>query len=395
MNLPLTNTKCHVSRIRRHEAIPSPDIFPLPSHAKDVYPTNRTTAYQITCDQLRNSIALKTDETAILHGDSLALIKNVPTNSIDLILTDPPYHSTKKQNIYGDAEFADDSAFVDWISEYVNEWYRVLKPNGSLYLFCSSDMAPYLYVAMSKRMNMHGTITWTKPNEPGYDGWKQKMKKTALRRWYPHSERIIFCSPAFDGNLKRSPFGMFLKSCRKICGLTSNQLTELAGAYGRVNNGGAVSNWETGRNIPSRDQYRKMCDAFLATQHIKHMPAYEDVIRAFSIDPSKVFTDIWDFMNVRQYRGKHPAEKPLDMLRHIIETSTYPGDVVMDCFAGSGSTNIAAMETRRHSIGIEIEEKWVDYSVQRIKRQALIDDTKKLFSIERPRTIGDLPLFSK
>lgn len=391
-----------LSKLERNNAKPETNvtplasgIFPLPSSADEIYPANRSFAFKRICASLKGSISFQSSETAIVHGDSLALLKTIPDDSIDLVLTDPPYHSTKKQNIYGDADFSDDSAFIDWISEYVEEWYRVLKPNGSLYLFCSSDMAPYLYVAMSKRMNMHGTITWTKPNEPGYDGWKQKMKKTALRRWYPHSERIIFCSPAFDGNLKRSPFGMFLRACRKLCELTSNQLTELTGAYGRVNNGGAVSNWETGRNIPSREQYRKICGAFLDTGNLAHMPAYEDVIRAFSIDPAKPFTDVWDFMNVRQYRGKHPAEKPLDMLRHMIETSTYPGDVVLDCFSGSGSTNVAAMETGRRSVGIEIEEKWVDYSAHRIKQMISKGLSVVDREVDKPRGTEDLPLFSK
>ena len=211
-------------------------------------------------------------------------------------------------------------------------------------------------------MNMHNVITWTKPNEPGYDGWKQKMKKTALRQWYPHTERIIVCSPAQDGNLKKSPFGLFLKDCRKKCELSSNELTEVIGAYGRVNNGGAVSNWETGRNIPSRDQYSKMCAAFTATGKIERMPAYEDVIRAFNVDPSKPFTDVWDHMNVRQYKGKHPAEKPQDLLKLIISTSSYEGDIVLDCFNGSGSTMLAAYDLNRRSIGIEIDEKWIDYA---------------------------------
>src|SRR5690606_36655022 len=102
------------------------------------------------------------------------------------------------------------------------------------------DVAPLLYVALSKEYDVQSMITWTKPNEPGYDGWRQKMKKTSLRRWYPHTERIIFTAPAIDGNLKRAPFGHFLKTCRLQSGLTSNQLTEMTGPYGKVNNGGAV-----------------------------------------------------------------------------------------------------------------------------------------------------------
>ena len=387
MNQPVKQTRVEVDSFE--------STFELSETNNDFYPNNRPTAYNRLCDSLIDDIKFQTPQTAIVHGDSLEVLKRLPSHTVDLVLTDPPYHSTKKANIYGDADFAHDDEFRDWVKAYVLEWKRILKPNGSLYLFCSSDMAPYLYTDMASMMNMHGIITWSKPNEPGYDGWKQKMKKTSLRRWYPHTERIIFCSPAIEGNLHRSPFATFLRDCRKRAGLSSNMLTELVGAYGKVNNGGAVSNWETGRNIPSRDQYEKIRNALVSTGAIKLMPPYEDVIRAFNIDPSRPFIDVWDFMNVRQYKGKHPAEKPQDMLRHIIQTSSYPKDVVLDCFSGSGATNIAALATDRYSIGIEIEDKWVDYSIGKIKQcSASQDQNNASQSIKETPNDKGLPLFS-
>ncbi|PHO04187.1 XRE family transcriptional regulator [Rhodobacteraceae bacterium 4F10] len=341
--------------------------FKLPQCKNDVYPQNRGIAFDALKRAIGREAPYCTDSGLLVQGDSLQLVKQMPDNSVDLILTDPPYHTTKKANIYGDSSFTDNQEYLSWIDEYMMEWRRVLRPNGTIYLFCSSEMAPFIYVQASSTMNMHNIITWTKPNEPGYDGWKQKMKKTALRQWYPHSEKIVVCSPASEGNLRRSPFGLFLKACRRKCEMSSNLLTEVTGAYGKVNNGGAVSNWETGRNIPSRDQYLKICDAFIATGHISIMPAYEDVIRAFNIDPQLPFTDAWDHMNVRQYRGKHPAEKPLDLLELVISTSSYPGDIVLDCFNGSGSTMIAAKKLNRRAVGVEIEEKWVTYAVDSLE----------------------------
>jgi site-specific DNA-methyltransferase (adenine-specific) len=371
--------------------------FELPQSVDDIYPRNRAHAFSSIRDALRNDEAFSGDAISLSSGDALACLPKMPADSVDLVLVDPPYHSTKKENIYGDADFAHDDHFVEWIEGLAREWKRVLRPNGALYLFCSSDMAPFLYVALSKEYNVQSMITWAKPNEPGYDGWRQKMKKTSLRRWYPHTERIIFAAPATDGNLKRAPFGHFLKSCRFQCGLTSNQLTEMTGAYGKVNNGGAVSNWETGRNIPSREQYAKICSAFHSTGHIRLMPAYEDVIRAFNVDPKEPFIDVWDFMNVRQYRGKHPAEKPQDMLRHIIRTSSYEGDVVLDCFAGSGSTLAAASSLGRKAVGIEIEDRWVAYAAQFIKTTSdvRLEREKELSAQEITVASAALPLFAE
>ncbi len=300
-------------------------------------------------------------------GDSLEIIKSIPSNSISLILTDPPYHSTKKKNITGDTDFNSDKEFIDWIGSYAEEWHRILRPNGSIYMFCSSQMSSHLEVMLSQKFNILSNIVWTKPNEPGFDGWKQKMKKDSLRQWYPHSERIIFAAPAIEGNLHRSYFANFLREQRKISGLSGHQLTELTGAYGKINHGGAVSNWETGRNIPSREQYNKIIDALLNTGKIKLMPYYEDVIRAFSVNEHIEFTDIWNFPSVRSYQGKHPAEKPLEMLEHIIQSSTFNDDIVLDCFAGSGSTAIASLKLNRKTIAIELEESHFLNITKRIK----------------------------
>jgi len=146
-----------------------------------------------------------------------------------------------------------------------------------------------------------------------------------------------------------------------------HELTAIVGAHGKVNHGGAVSNWESGRNVPSREQYHKVRQALLATGKIESMPPYEDAIRFFKVDAQKQFTDVWDFPSVRPYKAKHPAEKPAAMLEHAIEATTYPGDIILDCFAGSGSTALAALKLKRRSISIEIEQKWSNEIKNRIQ----------------------------
>ena len=203
-------------------------------------------------------IDLGTESSIVVNGDSLELLNKVPDHSIALILTDPPYHSTKKRNIVGDTSFSKDSDYIEWMKKYAIEWKRVLKHNGSIFCFCSSAMSAQLQIMFSQYFNILSEITWTKPNAPGYDGWKQKMKKESLRQWYPHSERIIFMENAVDGNLFKSYFGSQLTVWRKSVKMSTIKLAEITGAYGKVNHGGAVANWEAGRNIPSREQYEKI-----------------------------------------------------------------------------------------------------------------------------------------
>lgn len=199
-----------------------------------------------------------TDEAILVNGDSLELLKKIPDHSIALVLTDPPYHSTKKSNIIGDTNFLKDSEYIEWLKKYANEWKRVLKHNGSIFCFCSSAMSAQLQIMFSEYFNVLSEIIWTKPNAPGYDGWKQKMKKESLRQWYPHSERIIFLENATEGNLFKSYFGEQLTMWRKSVKMSTIKLAELTGAYGKVNHGGAVANWEAGRNIPSKVQFKNL-----------------------------------------------------------------------------------------------------------------------------------------
>ena len=331
------------------------------------YKIDRENTFKRIKTFLDKSCKYSSENALVFHNDSLELLKKIPNQSISLILTDPPYHSTKKKNIANDTAFSSDNEFVNWMNEYSKEWRRILKTNGALYLFCSSKMSARLEVMMSERFNVLSHIVWSKPNEPGFDGWKGKMKKESLRQWYAHSERILFFEPSIKENLMRSPFGHFLRKNRIKCELSGHKLTELTGAYGKVNHGGAVSNWETGRNIPSREQYNKICIAFLSTDKIDSMPPYEDVIRPFNVNSKIEFTDVWDFYSVRPYNGKHPAEKPQDMLSHCIQSSSFENDIVLDCFAGSGSTAISAIHNNRKSISIELEDKWVNAIVSRLK----------------------------
>ncbi len=329
-------------------------------------------------EQIRRAMsAAVADETAnslVMMGDSLRLLADMPSASVSLILCDPPYHSTKKGNIYGDRAFEEDEHFLKWMEAYAVEWKRVLKSNGTVYIFCSAQMSARLEVMISGYFRPISQITWTKPNEPGYDGWKGKMNKESLRQWYPHSERILMFEHGTYGSrtaTRRSPLGQYLQDRRLEAGITSHQLTEIIGAYGKVNHGGAVSNWEAGRNIPSHEQYTKIVKALDATQNVERMFDYEDIVRPMTINGKVEFTDVWNFMSVRPFKGKHPAEKPQDMLMHMINASSYEGDIVLDCFAGSGSTGVAAIRLGRRTICMEIEEQWVKRAASEIVQARL------------------------
>ena len=139
--------------------------------------SSRAHCFQRIATALGASAQTFASRALLVEGDSLALLRKIPNHSISLILTDPPYHATKKNNIYGDTSFEGDQHYLDWMAEYAIEWKRVLRPNGSFFCFCAPEMAARLEVMFAKDFSILSQVVWTKPNKPGFDGWKQKMKK--------------------------------------------------------------------------------------------------------------------------------------------------------------------------------------------------------------------------
>lgn len=82
---------------------------------------------------------------------------------------------------------------------------------------------------------------------------------------------------------------------------------------------------------------------------------YKTLRRCFSVSALVPYTDVWTHKPVQFYPGKHPCEKPADMLKQIISASSRPGDIVADFFMGSGSTVKAAIELGRTALGVELE----------------------------------------
>jgi site-specific DNA-methyltransferase (adenine-specific) len=104
---------------------------------------------------------------------------------------------------------------------------------------------------------------------------------------------------------------------------------------------------------------------------------YEDLRRPFSVTADVPYTDVWTFPTVQHYKGKHPCEKPLAMMEHIIRASTRPGAVVLDCFAGSGATGEACLSLGREFIGIEKDPAYADQARRRL--QAVLSPAGQLF----------------
>ena len=116
------------------------------------------------------------------------------------------------------------------------------------------------------------------------------------------------------------------------------------------------------------------------------------------LNDGKQMTDVWRLPAIARWEnscGKHPTQKPLALLSRIILASTKPGGWILDPFAGSSTTGIAANLLDRKFLGIEQEQDFVDMSVARRKGiespQIFNEYRNKIHDIEKLEKIKKMP----
>jgi adenine-specific DNA-methyltransferase len=251
----------------------------------------------------------------LIWGDALEVLSNeIPDNSIDLIFADPPYNIGKDFNGLKDKwEFETD--YLEWSYTWLNLCINKLKHNGSLYLMASTQCMPYFDLYLRDRLTILSRIVWY------YDGSGVQAKKYYGSLYEP----ILYC----------------VKDKRNYTFNSSDILVEA----------------KTG-------SVRKLIDYRKSTPSV--------------YNSEKVPGNVWEFPRVR-YRmpeyEDHPTQKPISLLERIIKASSNEGDVVLDVFSGTFTTSFVAKQLNRKSIGIELQEKYVEIGLNRL--QITSDDNQE------------------
>ena len=320
----------------------------------------------------------------IVEGDCLEVMRAREADSVDLIATDPPYF--KVANEPWDHQWDNPAEFLKWIGLLCAEWQRILKPNGSLYMFASPQMAGRVECAIRERMNVLNQIIWNKGITRSGAG--SGIDVSAIRKFWPAHESIVFAEQyGADSTAKGEAgytaacndlhckvygrvFGDYLAAEIERSGVTRK---EIAALFPSRTGGltGCLSNWTLGHNCPSREQYEAIRDLlnshgrddYLRREYEDLRREYEDLRRPFNVTADVEWGDVWTF-NPPKSRS-HPCEKPLAMMRHIIKASSRPDAVVLDCFLGSGATAEAAINEGRNFIGIEINPEYAAIARER------------------------------
>ena len=311
-------------------------------------------------------------------GDSASLLTLIPDNSVDLIATDPPYFRVKEHE--WDRQWSTADAFLDWLQSLLVQFRRILKPNGSLYLFASPQMSARVECLVGELFSVLNRIVW---NKTEHRARHKGACKEALRSFFSASESIIFAEHFGADNTAKGEAG-YTKKCDDLHGFVFEPLRKYLDDERKracVPHRKVITHLQmTGHDshffssvqwkLPLEHQYNAMRSlfgpTFLERSYKDLRQQYEDLRRPFRVTSDVPYTDVWDFPTVQFYKGKHPCEKPLALMEHIITASSRPGDVVLDPFCGSGVTGIAARKHNRKFIGIERDPSWVDTACRRI-----------------------------
>ena len=116
----------------------------------------------------------------------------------------------------------------------------------------------------------------------------------------------------------------------------------------------------------------------------KHVFNYEAMKNGDWLDdeikkPNKQMRSVWQIDTPKSYEktyGKHPTQKPLELLRRIILASTNKGDLILDPFTGSSTTGIMALKLGRKFIGIDLEKEYLELSVKRFEEEFINKETQ-------------------
>ena len=340
------------------------------------------------------------DGIVLYCGRCEEILPQLETASVSLIATDPPYYRMKDE--WWDKQWDTAAGYLSWLGCLCEEWRRVLTLNGSLYCFASPDMAARVEVRIGEFFHVLNRITWAKEA-----GWQHKADKEALRSYFPASEAIIFAEQqnadsvamneaGFEAKcdeLRGSVFepirayleservraGVERKACDVACGVatmasrhyfcTSQWQLPTAEHYAalqRLFNAGGVAEF-----LRKDYEFLRKDYEFLRKDYEELRKDYEELRRPFFGSADAEYTDVWNTPTVAFRKGKHPCEKRQTMMEHIIRTSSRPGDVVLDAFAGSGTTLAAARFLGRKAIGIEVDEDLCCRIVQRLSQHCL------------------------
>jgi len=321
-----------------------------------------------------NMKTVQIGNATLILGDCMDVLPTLP--KVDAVITDPPYFGVKGDD--WDNQWRNEEDFLLWLDVVILKCADRMEDWASFYLFTSPKMNWAVEGLVRKRLVFLNSIRWQKPQ-----GWQHKQPIEALRIFQQNWEGCLFAQKCNDTDAQNQsgyeracdalhkkvyqPIGGYFKQARLAAGLNYRQI---ANSIGR--NPALYLRWEEGASLPNAADYAKCQALFPPTELRKDYEElrkdYEELRRPFIPYDPRMKSDNWVYDTVGGYFGKHPCEKPISLMAHIVGSSSRTSQTILDPFMGSGTTGVAAIQLGRKFIGIEREPKYFDIACQRIEQ---------------------------
>lgn len=323
-------------------------------------------------------IEFKDKDYVIINDDCLNAFKNIEDKSVDLILIDPPYNIGKDKKW---DKWKTVNAYVEFMGQVFKECERVLKDNGSFYFF-HNDFLQIVelqnYINKNTDFVFKQLLVWNKR----YNGSPRKyyfdnvIAGNINRNHRQLSEYCLYytfqnetgLTKIYDNKDCFKSIKEYLREERKkVAKDISSNLSKADEYMAKITNTSTMIRHYWGDSqwtFPTSEMYTKLQKTgYFQKPYEELRQEYEEL--RYTFNNQKTHHDVLDF-EVAKKQG-HITPKPVDLLEYIIKTSSNEGDVVLDCFMGSGSTGVACLNTNRRFIGIEKEEKYFNISKERLE----------------------------
>jgi len=260
---------------------------------------------------------------SLVHGDCVAALEQLPPHSVDLVFADPPYmlsnggttcQSGRRASVNKGAWDASGGVAADhgFQRRWLEAARRVLKPSGTIWVSGTQHVIFSIGFAMQELgFHLLNTVTWYKPN----------ASPNLACRFFTHStEILLWASPS------------------------------------------------KARPLAHRFNYRAMKDA----NGGKQMRDLWQICEQPTPGGEQVVWSVPTPGPREKVHGRHPTQKPLALLERIVAASATPGDLVVDPFAGSATTGVAALQAGCRFLGMERDPAYLDLAMRRLRGAELL-----------------------
>ena len=298
----------------------------------------------------------------LIHGCALEELKKLDAKTIDLVLIDPPYNIGKDKKW---DKWKKQEDYINWLGGIFKECERVLKDTGSFYFFHNDFLSIVdlqRYISANTSLVFKQLIVWDKRFKgsklKGYlDGY---VSVDGLRNYKKMAEYCLFYTFQDETGLNTvmldtenfKTLRTYFKELQAFTGLNKSEIIKLFGQSADHCFRWGSSQWD----LPTPETYSLIRDVLGLKDAWPSFREYESLRQEYE-SLRYTFNNLKTSHSVWQYeiapRLFHVTPKPVDLLENIIRHSSNPGDTVLDCFMGSGSTGVACLNTGRKFIGVE------------------------------------------